>query len=134
MEPSKILLLLTFFVFSSVALAFAGSGSGAVIVTKDDNGKEISVPQGGIVEIRMEFPAGTGYSWEITDLDKNYLKLLDVSGKPLKEGPIAGGPVQKTWRIRAVSKGQTELKMYYYRVWEGLEKAADKFQLRIRIS
>ena len=134
MEISKILPLLAVFILAFVLTAFGRSVSNAVIVTKDDNGKEISIPQGGIVEIRQEYPAGTGYSWEITDMDKSLLELLDVTTKPIKEGPVAGGPILKTWRIKAVGKGETELKMYYYRVWEGLEKAPDKFLLRIRIS
>jgi predicted secreted protein len=134
MEMSKIFLLLTLFALLSAVPAFAASEPGAVIVTKKDNGKEISVPQGGVVEIQMEYPAATGYSWEITDLDKNLLEVLDVGTRSLKEGKIVGGPILKTWRIKAARKGQTELKMYYYRSWEGLENAADKFHLRIRIT
>jgi predicted secreted protein len=134
MELFKILLLLIFFVFLSVPSALGASGTSTVTVSKADNGKEITVPKGGVIEVQMEFPAGTGYSWEIIDLDKEHLELLDVGSKPLKEGPIAGGPVLKTWRLKAVGTGRTELKMYYYRVWEGLENAAEKFQVRVRIS
>ena len=134
MELSKIFLLFALFAFLSVIPASAGSEPGTVALTKNDDGKEISIPQGGIMEIRMEFPAATGYSWEITDLDKKYLQVLDVGTKPLKEGPIAGGPMQQTWRIKAVAKGRTELKMYYYRSWEGLEKAADKIRLTIKVT
>ena len=134
MELSKILLLLTLLAFLSVIPASAASETGTVTVTKNDSGKEISIPQGGIVEIQMEYPAATGFSWEITDLDKKHLEVIDVGTKSLKEGPIAGGPMLKTWRIKAVAKGRTELKMYYYRSWEGLEKSADKFRLTIKVT
>jgi predicted secreted protein len=134
MGPFRILLFLAIFVSSFVAAAFAASEPGEVIVTKNDNGKEISVPQGGVVQINMQYPAGTGYSWEIADLDKSRLEVLDVSTKPLKEGQIMGGPILQTWRIKAIAKGGTQLKMYYYRSWEGLGKAADEFEITIRVT
>jgi predicted secreted protein len=136
MESSKILqMLFLMIIFCACAIqAVAASAPGPVVVTKDDNGKEITVLEGGIVEITMQYPAGTGYSWEITEIDKSRLEVLDTGTKPVQEGPTMGGPILKTWRIKAIGKGTTKLRMYYYRVWEGLEKAADKFEVTIRVT
>ncbi|MHC1728315.1 MAG: protease inhibitor I42 family protein [Syntrophobacteraceae bacterium] len=111
----------------------AGESKAAVTVTKSDSGKQISVREGEILEVRLELAAGTGYSWEIINLDKEHLKLLDSKSAPLKQGAVLGGPMLMTWRIKAVNKGQTELKAYLYRSWEGIEKAAETFLLRIDV-
>lgn len=129
----RILCLVVLFSVLSTLTAF-GAGDDVVVVTKNDNGRQISVPEGRTVEIRMEQPGATGYSWEIVGLDETHFKLVSSDSKPLKEGPIAGGPVLKTWRLKAVKKGEAELKMYNYRVWEGLDKAVDKFNLKIKIN
>lgn len=133
MEFPRISVLLAFvFVLAAVPAPGAPKGD-AVVVNKGDSGKAVSVPKGGILEVRLQETAGTGYSWEIIDLDRAHLELLGVTTKPLKKGPIAGGPVLKTWRLRALKPGRTELKLYYYRVWEGLDKAAEKFAVRVKI-
>lgn len=132
MGTLKILCLATLIFISNVIPAIGGGNDG-VLVTKSDNGKEITLPEGKTIEIRMEQPAATGYSWEIVGLDETHLQLLSSDSKPLKKGPLAGGPVQKTWRLKAIRKGQVELKMYNYRSWEGLDKAVEKFNLKITI-
>lgn len=129
----RVLCLVTL-IFVSTAFPAIGGGTDSVVVTKNDNGKDISVSEGKTIEIRMEQPAATGYAWEIIGLDETHLKLLAFDSKPLKEGPIAGGPVRKTWRLKAIKKGQTELRMYNYRTWEGLDKAVGTFNLKIKIN
>ncbi len=134
MEICKILV-----VIAIIALPLACLGSGAdpqanaLVITKADDGKEITVAKGAIVEVRLEQSGGTGYLWEIVDPDETHLKVLGSTDTPLKQGKIVGGPLLKTWKIQAVESGQAELKIFLYRSWEGIEKAADRFQVRIRI-
>jgi predicted secreted protein len=104
-----------------------------VVITKEDNGKDIAVPKGAIFEVRLEHSGGTGYLWEIVEPDETHLRVLDSTEIPLKEGRILGGPLLKTWKIKAVKVGQADLKVLLYRPWEGTEKAVDSLQVKIQI-
>jgi predicted secreted protein len=105
---------------------------GAAIITKEDNGKEVTIPQGDIFEVRLQQHGGTGYLWQIVDPDETHLKVLESTETPLKEG-IMGGPLLKSWKIKAVKAGQTNLKILLYRPWEGTGKAAESFAVKIQI-
>lgn len=134
MELPRIFLLIVF-----VLLFFAGFASAegrepkTVVVTKEDNGKEITVPEGAVFEVRLEHSAGTGYMWQIVEPDETHLRVLESTEIPLKQGRIVGGPLLTTWKIKAVKVGQTDLKILLYRPWEGTEKAADSLHVKIRI-
>ncbi len=131
---SRILVVIAIVVLSLAALASTGhSGAEAVVITKVDDGKEITVPEGSIFEVRLEQSSGTGYSWEIVDPDQTHLQVLEATDTALSHLPKVGGPLRKTWQIKAVKAGQTELRILLYRPWEGIEKAAEKFQVKIRI-
>jgi predicted secreted protein len=104
-----------------------------VVITKEDNGKEIVVHEGEIFEVRLQHSGGTGYGWEIVEPDETHLRVLESNEIPLREGPILGGPLLKTWKIKAVKVGRADLKILLYRSWEGPEKAADSLHVEIRI-
>lgn len=104
-----------------------------IIISKEQQNKKIEVNTGDVVQIQLPETGSAGYSWHIEELDSKYLKLIceetkDVSG----EGKI-GAPVRHIWRFRAEKEGLTEIKMDYYRSWEGIEKATDHFVIRIKI-
>jgi predicted secreted protein len=128
-----------FFLIVFILLLFAGFASvegqepKTMVVTKEDNGKEFTVPEGAIFKVRLEHAAGTGYMWQIVEPDETHLRVLESTEIPLKEGRIVGGPLLKTWKIKAVKVGQTDLKILLYRPWEGTEKAADSLHVKIQI-
>ena len=134
MEPTRIFLFIVFALFLFGRLASAdGPRPKTVAVTKEDNGKEVAVPEGAVFEVRLEHPAGTGYMWQIVELDQTALRVLESTEIPLKQGRIVGGPLLKTWKIKAVKVGQTDLEILLYRPWEGPEKAVDSLQVKIQI-
>ncbi len=134
MELSRTFLLIAF-----VSLLFAGFASAqgpepkTEVITQQDNGKEIAVPEGAVFEVHLQQAGGTGYLWQIVEPDETHLKVLDSAETPLKEGRIVGGPLLKTWKIKAVKAGHTHLKMLLYRPWEGTQKTADSFEVKIQI-
>jgi predicted secreted protein len=133
-ELPKILLIIVIAILllSSFASA-AGPETKTTVITKEDNGKEITLSEGAIVEVRLEQSAGTGYLWQIVEVDETHLSVLGSTEVPLKEGHIVGGPLLKTWKFKAVKAGQTYLEILLYRPWEGPEKAADSFRVKIQI-
>jgi predicted secreted protein len=134
MEHSRIFLLITIVLLLFACLALDGrEARGAMVITKDDNGKEITMPEGEIFEVRLQQHGGTGYLWQIVDPGETHLKVLESTEIPLKQEGIVGGPLVKTWKIKAVKTGKANLKILLYRPWEGPGKAAGSFGVKIRI-
>lgn len=117
----------------AVLAAGGGQNSKVTIVGSEDNGGQISIPEGAILEVKLQQPGATGYSWEVVNLDQSRLQLIDSSSNPVKSGPVLGGPLLKKWHFRAVGKGRTELRLSLYRPWEGVDKAADNYVLMVQI-
>jgi len=91
-------------------------------VTREQDGREVALKVGSILRIELPGRSGTGYTWLPEVTGAPYLKLMDQTTRQIKEGR-PGGPVMQVWSFKAVRPGATEIKMVYYRPWEGVEKA-----------
>jgi predicted secreted protein len=129
MLPRITWLLLTCLMLSQSTLLAADA---TITVTKDQGGREIALKVGNILLIELPGKGGTGYHWSVEATGAPYLKLLDQTTRQLKEGRL-GGPVMQVWRFKAAQPGATEIKLAYYRPWEGVGKAVDHFRLKLRI-
>ena len=122
-------LLLTFLLLSPSALLAAET---TITVTKAQEGREIALKVGNILQIELPGRGGTGYSWLAEDTFAPYLKLLDQATRQLKAG-LPGGPVVQIWRFKAEKPGATEISLAYFRPWEGVKTAKDHFRIKLRI-
>ena len=109
-----------------------------ITVTKEQGGREIALKVGTMLQIELSGQAGTGYTWMVEAAGAPNLKLMDQTTRQLNEGrpgePVrVGGPVMQVWRFRAEQPGAGEIKLAYYRPWEGVGKAVDHFRLKLRI-
>ena len=129
--------LLTLFLFKTLfllpLLSFSQT-SATMIITKQDQEKEIIIQTGTIFQIQLEEKGGTGYTWAFDKLNNEYFELLNVETKSIviKEG-YTGNPIIKIWHLKARQKGTAELTMYYYRPWEDKNKALDRYHLKFKI-
>jgi predicted secreted protein len=105
-----------------------------IIITQQDQNKEIIVKAGTVFQIQLEEKGGTGYAWDFEKFNSEYFELINVETKSIqrKEG-YTGNPVIKIWHLKAIKKGTAELTLYYYRPWEGNSKAVDKFHIKLKI-
>jgi len=103
-----------------------------MIISEQDNGKEIAVGCGDRFEIELEQTGGTGYAWHMTDLNTDYIRLLGEETKPMSEGAV-GGSVRKIWRFETLKSGTTRIVMKHYRVWEGADRATGTFSVTLLI-
>jgi predicted secreted protein len=103
-----------------------------ITVTKEQGGREIALKVGNILLIELPGKGGTGYLWSAEEICAPCLNLLDQTTRQLTEGRL-GGPVMQVWRFEAAQPGACEIKMAYYRPWEGVGKAVDHFHLKLRI-
>jgi predicted secreted protein len=131
--PRGMIGVLSFFIFLSGFSEVGAMGKEQeVILQKQDNGKELKLKAGQIFQIRLEATGGTGYWWYVQPLDARYVESLGEKTQVQAKGRV-GGPVLGIWTFQAKGAGTTEIRMDYYRKWEGVQKAIEKFRVKITI-
>jgi inhibitor of cysteine peptidase len=136
MTPVSIVVASGFLLFSLMLVAHPlqspgtpqKSASSVVTVTGQDNGKDIDLPPGGTLVIRLKSNPSTGYRWAIIG-DPLPLKLVKSSTK--KHGQAVGAPVTQEFRLTAVSAGMASLTLEYRRPWEYTAAPAKMFNVKI---
>ncbi len=112
----------------------AAADSDNVTVRKNQNGEEIAVKPGAIIRVELPALGSAGYTWHIDNLQTEYIDLLGEESKVVDAGERLGAPVMQIWRFRAKRTGDVEIKLDYYRQWEGKGKTAEHFYIRLHIS
>lgn len=101
-------------------------------LTKGDNGKKITLHRGEKFRIELKELGSAGYNWYFDNLNEEQLELVSKSTRAISEGKV-GAPVMGIWLMAAKNKGTTEIKMDYYRIWEGKNKATEHFSVKLLI-
>jgi predicted secreted protein len=109
------------------------SGTAMVTLKRPDGGKHFMVEVGTVIRIELEEKGGTGYLWLLDALDQRLFELIRVESKAGERVGLMGGPVIKTWDLKAKQKGMTRLEFSYCRPWEGKGAAVDRFIVEITI-
>jgi predicted secreted protein len=123
----------SFFIFlSGISKVEAMEKEPALILQTQDNGKEISSKPGQIVQVQLAGMGGTGYWWYVQGPDSRHLLLVSEKTRAAADDRV-GGPVLGIWTFRTKESGITEIKMDYYRKWEGVDKAIKKFRVKVTI-
>lgn len=117
---------------SILFIAGLAQTAGAVL-GPDDNGKEIRVQAGDVIELALKEQAGTGYTWEFHNLDAKFFKVLHTDIMSLSKPNRVGGPLLRVWRLQALKPGSAVLSLDYLRPWEGRAKAVKHFQINVHI-
>jgi inhibitor of cysteine peptidase len=105
-----------------------------VTVTAENNGKEVTVNQGEVVEVRLEANPSTGYEWEIIQNDAEILTPLGDPKFELPaptEPPIVGAPTMQIFQFSAAKAGKANLKLEYRRPWDKESKPLDSFAVTV---
>jgi predicted secreted protein len=102
-------------------------------ITKNDNGREINVSRGNLIEVSLESQGATGYLWTFERIDPDYIEVVREESSVASAPGLTGGAVIHTWKLRFKKDGLTEIRMSNKRSWEGKDKAADTFTVRLRI-
>jgi len=83
--------------------------------------------------MELEEKGATGYLWELDELDNKYFEVIKIETRSIAKEGITGAPVTKVWQLKTKQPGKTTLKMFYYRPWEGKQKAVDAFNIKVEI-
>lgn len=114
----------------------AGAGKAAtpsVIVTDNDNGKDIDLPSNQTLIVKLGSTPSTGYNWTVLG-DPAPLKLQKTSyRKNSKSSTVVGAPGVQTFQFSAGSAGIATLNLAYRRSWEYSQPPAKTFSLRVNV-
>lgn len=104
----------------------------AVAITDQDNGKDIDLPAGGTLVLRLKSNPSTGYTWAVKG-DPSPLRLVKSSTKKNGQNShVVGAPVTQEFRLTAVSAGMGSLTLEYRRPWEHDVAPVKTFQVRVK--
>jgi inhibitor of cysteine peptidase len=103
------------------------------VIQMPDNGKEIQVKTGEVIELSLEEQAGTGYTWEFHRLNEKHFQVVRAETRQLADPPRVGGPVLRVWRLQTKAPGLSRLSLDYLRPWEGRAKAVKHFEVKVHI-
>ena len=104
-----------------------------VEMTRDDDGKSVTVHPGDTVRIKLKSNRTTGYSWALSGkLDE---KVLKSEGNEYKVDEHPAGMVgvggSDVWTFKALAAGKTEIVLGYARPWEKDKAPAQAFKLTV---
>jgi len=104
--------------------------------TMADNGKQVAVPAGAVLTIRLEGNITTGYGWQVGKLEGEALELLgkpEYVQRPHRPGMVGVGGVF-VFKLKAVKPGKANMQLVYVRPWEKDKPPARTFSLDVQVN
>lgn len=102
----------------------------------NSNGKKIELKVGDEIQIELKATGSAGYGWYFDKLDQDFFELTSEERKPIpsERGDVVGTPVLMVWILRAKKPGTSFIRLLYYRLWEGKDKAVSQFEILVDIT
>ncbi|MGD0280099.1 MAG: protease inhibitor I42 family protein [Smithella sp.] len=97
------------------------------IMTIDSNNSTVRIQCGD--DIRLELPENstTGYRWHFDEI--NY----EIASEKVEKGNLIGSSATHIWIFRPKALAGSDIKMSYYRKWEGKRPDTQRFKVKIVI-
>lgn len=107
-----------------------------ILLDINSSGKKIELKVGDEVQIELKAVGSAGYAWYFDRLDQDFFDLTGEEGKGIapEKGDVVGTPVLMVWKLRARKPGNSMIRMWYYRPWEGKDKAVNQFEILVHIA
>jgi inhibitor of cysteine peptidase len=102
------------------------------IVTEGDNGKTISLNNGGYFTLKLEEDPTTGYEWEL-NLSKGLVILDDEYVERPNPQHLEGVPGTHSWLIEAVAPGNQKVTGIYKRFQGNTTGIEENFTLNVDV-
>jgi predicted secreted protein len=116
-----------------VALSTVAAAPAAVVLSAGDNGSEVTVSINTPFTIELDEQGSTGYGWDFDGLDRTAVDVLDVVTRAKPGSAPVGAPVVKVWTLKGKKIGTTDLRLLYFRPWEGKERAVKSFAVQVKV-
>jgi predicted secreted protein len=96
-----------------------------------DHGREVAVPVGSTVILRLEAIPGAGYGWQLSRNESPQLRLVSPPVFEPRSSAEAGGIEDEVFQFRVQMPGTTDLELHYRRPSDSRGPAAKTFKIRI---
>lgn len=104
-----------------------------IILEQKDQGKEIKINLGEVVGIKLKALGSAGYQWHFDDSTFKYFELIEYKTEPTSPDQKVGAAVWSIWSLKSIKAGAGEIRMDYFRIWEGRDSALDHFTVKVNI-
>lgn len=104
------------------------------VLDAEDNNNTFDRHVGDLIELQLEVSGSTGYGWWFSGLDTGYFEETGAGTRVLT--PMLGGAgasVLGYWQVKLKKAGTAEIKMKYYRSWEGESSSIDEYKIIMNI-
>jgi len=101
------------------------------IFKEESDGGAVYIKPWETFNIVLEVKSGTGYRWQVMEINTSILKPGDIEFKPKSE--LLGGPSEQILPFTALEIGETVLKLGYKRPWEK-KPPLDTFVMHIKVT
>ncbi len=108
-----------------------------VYVDEGDDSSQLELEQGQILVVTLESNPTTGYRWEVVEIQESILEQMgEAEFKPSQTGepPLVGAGGWEIFRFKAISAGQTSLKLVYHRPWEEGVEPVKTFSIKVVVN
>ncbi len=126
----KKVLLIMFILTSLLTLSCAAK---PVYLTEKDNGREVTVKQGAIINVKLRSNPTTGYDWYIKEKPGNITEKSKTFIQSKTKKGILGVGGETVFTFKASSKGTGTLVLIYQRKWEEEALNSNKFVIKINV-
>jgi len=105
------------------------------IKTFTETNLNISIKEGQDFIIQLSSNATTGYKWGLSrELNQEFLKSKGFEYiSPFSSTPVLGAGGFELWKFTALKKGETEIKLKYFREWEKDTPPVNEVTFKVKI-
>ena len=122
------------FVILVFGLVFSsGCAPMQTLLSEADNGKQVSLPVGGQLAVRLPGNPTTGYTWEVQALDASILQQLGEPGYQSDQPQLVGSGGTLTLAFKALKPGTTRLLLVYRRPFEANVAPLKTFSVMVTV-
>jgi inhibitor of cysteine peptidase len=78
--------------------------------------RDIEIPLGTVLEVRLAETATTGYRWSVANDDQRLVPLPVAASPPPSKPP--GAAASRRWQFKAIQRGPAKITFSLARSWE----------------
>ena len=103
------------------------------VLSEADNGKQVSLPAGSQLSLRLPGNPTTGYTWEVQAVDASILQQLGEPGYQSDRPQLVGSGGTLTLNFKALKPGTTRLLLVYHRPFEANVAPLKTFDVTVTV-
>ena len=126
---NKLLIIIT----TAILILISGCSNNQAIYKEADNNRFVFVKNNIGFRIELKANPTTGYNWYMDQLDDQLFTIVESGyNSPIEKNKVGVGGVNY-WVVKPLQKGTSQIRMKYYRPWEGDKSIVKTFNLKVDV-